>query len=77
MEREAKEEARKAHADAEARNAELVKKVEDSDRKVDQIQELVQRFVKSLKKGGGLGDMKRIFIVFTSSIVVTSSLKIA
>lgn len=45
MEREAKEEARKALADAEARNAEMVKKVEDSDRKVEQLQELVQRLV--------------------------------
>lgn len=47
-ERDAKEEARKAHADAEARNAELVKKAEDSSRKVDQLQELVQRSVKSM-----------------------------
>lgn len=45
MEREAKVEARKAQAEAEARNKELVKKVEDSDRKVDQLQELVQRLV--------------------------------
>lgn len=45
MEKEAKEEARKAQAEAEARNKEMVKKVEDSDRKVDQLQELVQRSV--------------------------------
>ncbi|KAK7329658.1 hypothetical protein VNO77_23831 [Canavalia gladiata] len=43
LEKEAKEEARKAQVEAEARNKELFKKVEDSDRKVDQLQELVQR----------------------------------
>ncbi|KAK7268402.1 hypothetical protein RIF29_21100 [Crotalaria pallida] len=41
LEREAKEEARKAQAEAEVRNKELLKKVEDSDRKVEQLQELV------------------------------------
>ncbi|CAL0330294.1 unnamed protein product [Lupinus luteus] len=43
LERDAKEEARKDHAKAESRNTELLKKVEDSDRKVEQLQELVQR----------------------------------
>lgn len=50
MEKEAKEEARKAQVEAEARNKEMVKKVEDSDRKVDQLQELVQRLVKFEQK---------------------------
>lgn len=45
LEREAKEEARKAQAEAEASNKELLKKAEDSDRKVEQLQELVQRLV--------------------------------
>lgn len=45
MEKQAKEEARKAQAEAEARNKELIKKVEDSDRKVDQLQDMVQRLV--------------------------------
>lgn len=39
------EEAKKASIDAEARNAELVKQFEDASRKVDQLQESVQRFV--------------------------------
>ncbi|KAK7274428.1 hypothetical protein RIF29_15515 [Crotalaria pallida] len=41
LEREANEEARKAQAEAEVRNKELLKKVEASDRKVEQLQELV------------------------------------
>lgn len=45
LEREAKEEVKKAQAEAEVKNKELVKKLEDSDRKVDQLQELVQRLV--------------------------------
>lgn len=44
-ERQAAEEARKACKDADARNSELSKKLEDAERKVDQIQETVQRFV--------------------------------
>jgi len=50
LEKEAKEEARKAQVEAEARNKEMAKKVEDSDRKVDQLQELVQRLVKFEEK---------------------------
>jgi len=45
LEREAKEEAKRAQAETEARSKELFKKVEDSDRKADQLQELVQRLV--------------------------------
>lgn len=56
MEKEAKEEARKAQVEAETRNKEMVKKVEDSDRKVDQLQELVQRLVKFEQK-------KKIYLV--------------
>ena len=48
LEREAAEEARKALTQAEARNAELIKKFEDSERKVDQLQNTVQRLVKIL-----------------------------
>ena len=44
-ERQAAEEAKKASTDAEARNAELAKKLEDAEQKVDQLQESVQRFV--------------------------------
>lgn len=44
-ERQAAEEAKKVITDSEARNAELTKKLEDSERKVDQLQESVQRFV--------------------------------
>ncbi|KAE9609909.1 putative myosin ATPase [Lupinus albus] len=43
LEREAKEEARKAQAVAETMNKELLKKVEDSDHKMEQLQELIQR----------------------------------
>jgi len=56
LEKEAKEEARKAQVEAETRNKEMVKKVEDSDRKVDQLQELVQRLVKFEQK-------KKIYLV--------------
>lgn len=44
-ERQTAEEARKARTDSEARNAELSKKLEDAEQKVDQLQESVQRFV--------------------------------
>lgn len=44
-ERQAAEDAKKACSDAEAKNAELIKKLEDSERKVDQLQESVQRSV--------------------------------
>lgn len=44
-ERQAAEEARRASTDAEARNVELTKKLEDAEQKVDQLQESVQRFV--------------------------------
>lgn len=44
-ERQAAEGAGKASIDAEARNAELAKKLEDAEQKVDQLQESVQRFV--------------------------------
>ncbi|KAK8615225.1 hypothetical protein V6N13_069003 [Hibiscus sabdariffa] len=47
-ERKATEEARNARTDADARNAELVKKLEDSERKVDQLQESVQRLEEKL-----------------------------
>jgi len=56
LEKGAKEEASKAQVEAEARNKEMVKKVEDSDRKVDQLQELVQRLVQFEEK-------KKIYIV--------------
>lgn len=36
--------AKKTSLDAEARNAELVKKVEDAEQKVNQLQESVQRY---------------------------------
>lgn len=44
-ERQAAEEARKACTDAEARNAELARQLDDAGRKVDHLQESVQRFV--------------------------------
>lgn len=44
-ERQAAEEAGKASIDSETRNAELAKKLEDAEQKVDQLQESVQRFV--------------------------------
>lgn len=44
-ERQAAEEARKSGMNAEARNTELTKKLEDAGRKVDQLQESVQRSV--------------------------------
>lgn len=44
-EKKAAEEARKACIDAEARNLELVKKLEGAEQKADQLQESVQRFV--------------------------------
>ncbi|TYG59795.1 hypothetical protein ES288_D07G014700v1 [Gossypium darwinii] len=47
-ERKATEEAGNACTDAEARNAELVKKLEDSERRVDQLQESVQRLEEKL-----------------------------
>ncbi|MBA0756876.1 hypothetical protein Gotri_020017, partial [Gossypium trilobum] len=47
-ERKATEEACNACTDAEARNAELVKKLEDSERRVDQLQESVQRLEEKL-----------------------------
>lgn len=48
-ERCAAEEARKACSDAEARNTELVNKVEDAERKVDQLQDSVQRYINSIE----------------------------
>lgn len=48
-EKTAAEEAHNACTDAEARNAEIVKKLEDSERKVDQLQESVQRSVLKIK----------------------------
>ena len=50
-ERQAAEEARKACKDADARNSELSKKLIDSQQKVDQLQESVQRFVNDLWNG--------------------------
>ncbi|KAH1131873.1 hypothetical protein J1N35_003251 [Gossypium stocksii] len=47
-ERKATEDACNACTDAEARNAELVKKLEDSERRVDQLQESVQRLEEKL-----------------------------
>ncbi|RVX05381.1 Myosin-17 [Vitis vinifera] len=47
-ESKAAEEARKASTDAEARNAELVKKLEDADRKMDQLQDSMQRLEEKL-----------------------------
>jgi hypothetical protein len=52
-ERQAAEEARKAHADGEARNSELAKKLEDAAKKMDQLQESVQRFVNASWSGTG------------------------
>lgn len=49
--RQAAEEARKSSMDAEARNTELAKKLEDAGRKVDQLQESVQRFVDTCDNG--------------------------
>lgn len=45
IERQTAEEARKAKTDVEARNAELTEKLEDTERKMDKLQESVQRFV--------------------------------
>lgn len=50
-ERQAAEEARKGRSDAEARNAELTKNLEDAEKKVDQLQESVQRFVNTSDNG--------------------------
>ncbi|GFS43442.1 myosin family protein with Dil [Actinidia rufa] len=47
-ERQATEEARKASTDAEVRNRELVSKLEDGERKVDQLQDYVQRLEEKL-----------------------------
>ncbi|KAB5552541.1 hypothetical protein DKX38_009852 [Salix brachista] len=47
-ERQAAEEARKAHADGEARSTELAKKLEDAEKKMDQLQESVQRLEEKL-----------------------------
>ncbi|KAK9275460.1 hypothetical protein L1049_022727 [Liquidambar formosana] len=47
-ERQTAEESRKALKDAEVRNAELVKKFEDAERKVDQLQDSVQRLEEKL-----------------------------
>lgn len=44
-ERQAAEEARKSFTDAEVRNAELAKKLEDAEQKGDHLQESVQRFL--------------------------------
>lgn len=44
-EKQAAAEARKANTDSEVRNAELVKKFEDAERKADQLQDSVQRLV--------------------------------
>lgn len=46
-ERQTAEEARKACTDSETRNTELNKKLEDAGQKVDQLQESLQRCVKS------------------------------
>lgn len=48
-ERESAEEARKACMDAEVRNTELVKKLEDTEEKVGQLQESMQRFVDAIE----------------------------
>lgn len=48
-EKQAAEEAKKTCIDAEVRNAELVKKLEDAERKVDLLQESVQRYVNTFK----------------------------
>lgn len=44
-EKQSAEEIRRARADAEVRNKELFGKLEDAERKVDQLQDSVQRFV--------------------------------
>lgn len=48
-ERQSAEEARKACMDAEVRNTELVKKLEDTEEKVGQLQESMQRFVDAIE----------------------------
>lgn len=50
-ERQAAQDARKSTADAEARNTELMKKLEDAGKKVEQLQESVQRFVDTSDNG--------------------------
>lgn len=50
-ERQAAEEARKARSDAEARNAELNRNLEDAEKKVDQLQESAQRYVDTSDSG--------------------------
>ncbi|KAM7513013.1 hypothetical protein LguiB_011888 [Lonicera macranthoides] len=47
-EKQAGAEARKANTDSEVRNAELVKKLEDAERKADQLQDSVQRLEEKL-----------------------------
>lgn len=48
-ERQSAEEARKACTDAKVRNAELVKKLDDTEQKVGQLQESMQRFVGAIE----------------------------
>jgi len=43
-ERQSTDEAEKAYAEAQGRNSELMKKLEDAESKVDQLQDSVQRF---------------------------------
>jgi len=43
-ERQSTDEAKKAYAEAQDRNSELIKKLEDAESKVEQLQDSVQRF---------------------------------
>ena len=44
IERQSTDEAKKTYAEAQDRNRELMKKLEDAESKVDQLQDSVQRF---------------------------------
>lgn len=44
-EKQAAEEAKKASADAETRNMDLAKKLEEAERKMDQLQDSTQRYI--------------------------------
>jgi len=49
------ENAKKATALAEAKNSDLIKKLEDSEKKADEQHILVQRFVKKMQKFDNFG----------------------
>lgn len=68
-ERRAAEEVRKAGADAEARNADLVKKLEDAEKKMDQLQESVQRFVNAYAERVSLSFSRLYHYLLSVSLV--------